>query len=289
VPEPLFHSQTAFVLKQYIAQPSQAVMLTGPNGIGKLTAARYLAAGLLQVDSARLDLHPYLKIVTPDKPESMTIEQVRELQHYLTLKVPGVQDHHTSRVVILENAHLLTLDAQNALLKTLEEPPEKTVILLTVAVEQSLLPTVRSRLQTLPIMQPPKEQLTAYFTEQDYPVDAVIKALRIGGNLPGLITALLQQDTEHPLLAATETARNVLQATRFDRLAQIDELSKNKVKLLDTLSILQHMAETALKQQPALPAQERWSLILLNCHNAQAALLKNAQPKLVLINLMLSL
>ncbi len=281
------HPSLQIKIDQIIAQPSHAVLLTGPSGVGKAAVAKQIATGLLQTNA--LEKHPYFRLITPDKPESMSIEQVRELQHYLTLKVPGVRDHHTSRVVIVENAHLLTLDAQNAFLKTLEEPPEKTVLLLTASVEQALLPTVRSRLQTLQIVQPTKNQIEAHFIDRGYDKDAIAKSLRIGGRLPGLVEALLTDDKEHPLLIATESARKLLQATRFERLAQVDELSKNKVGTLNTLSILQHMAETALKQQPALAAQEKWATILQSSHQAQGALLKNGQPKLVLTNLMFSL
>jgi DNA polymerase-3 subunit delta' len=286
----VIHPRLEVLLDQFVRNPGHAVVLTGPSGIGKLTIARVLAAGLLQTDT--LDKHPYFKTISPDKPESMSIEQVRELQHYLTLKVPGVRDHHTSRVVVIENAHLLTLDAQNALLKTLEEPPEKTVLILTASVEQALLPTVRSRLQMLQVLQPTKEQIETHFQGLAFSDDAINRALRIAGRLPGLVNALLTNDTDHPLLTATDTARKLLQATRFERLAQVDELSKNRINALNTLNILQHMAETALKQpgsQPALAAQTKWANILRACHNAQAALLKNAQPKLVLTNLMLTL
>jgi DNA polymerase III delta prime subunit len=283
------HPRFQIQIDHFTAQPGHAVLLTGSSGLGKIAIAKLIAVGLLRTDTERLEKHPYFKIISPDKPESMSIEQVRELQHYLTLKVPGGHDHHTSRVVILENAHLLTLDAQNALLKTLEEPPEKTVLILTASVEQALLPTVRSRLQTLQVLPPTREQIESHFINNGYSSEVIAKALRIGGRLPGLIEALLINDTEHPLLVATDTARKLLQATRFERLAQVDELAKNKINTLNTLSILQHMAEITLKQQPSLAAQEKWAGILRSSHLTQAALLKNAQPKLALTNLMFSL
>jgi DNA polymerase III delta prime subunit len=283
------HPRLQVLIDQYIRQPGHAILLTGPSGIGKLTIACEIAAGLLKTDSNSLHKHPYFKIVVPDKSESMSIDQVRELQHYLTLKVPGVHDYHTSRVIVVENAHLLTLDAQNALLKTLEEPPAQTVLILTAAVEQALLPTVRSRVQLVQVPQPTKDQIESHFLSAGYDKEAITKALRIAGRLPGLMDALLTDNTSHPLLAATETARKILQSTRFERLTQIDELSRNRINTLNTLGILQLMAETALRQQPAPSAQDKWAKILKNCYQAQSALLKNAQTKLVLTNLMLSL
>ncbi len=86
------------------------------------------------------------------KPEnSIGIEEVRQIQSFLSRK-PIQSDHNT---VYIHNAHLLTLPAQHALLKTLEEPPGNSLIYLITSSPYSLLPTVLSRVQITNLPNPP--------------------------------------------------------------------------------------------------------------------------------------
>lgn len=78
------------------------------------------------------------------QPEtSIGIEDIRRLEKEIKLKPYS----HTHKVIILNEAHLLTLEAQNALLKTLEEPPDYLLIFLLTPDEDLLLSTIRSRCQ----------------------------------------------------------------------------------------------------------------------------------------------
>ena len=86
------------------------------------------------------------------KPEnSIGIEEVRQIQKFLSRK-PIRDDKNT---VIVREAHLLTIPAQNALLKTLEEPPGNSLIYLITSSPYSLLPTVLSRVQITNFPNPP--------------------------------------------------------------------------------------------------------------------------------------
>ena len=79
--------------------------------------------------------------INPDT--SIGIEEVRQIQHFLSRK--PIQSE--SNTVIVHQAHLLTVPAQNALLKTLEEPPGNSLIYLVTDFPDQLLPTVLSRVQ----------------------------------------------------------------------------------------------------------------------------------------------
>ena len=82
---------------------------------------------------------------------SIGIEEVRQIQKFLSRK-PIRDDKNT---VIVREAHLLTIPAQNALLKTLEEPPGNSLIYLITSSPYSLLPTVLSRVQITNLPNPP--------------------------------------------------------------------------------------------------------------------------------------
>lgn len=82
--------------------------------------------------------------INPDT--SIGIEEVRQIQHFLSRK-PIQSDQN---IVVIHQAHLLTVPAQNALLKTLEEPPGNSLIYLVTDFPDQLLPTVLSRIQLEP-------------------------------------------------------------------------------------------------------------------------------------------
>lgn len=87
-----------------------------------------------------LDSHliPQISLITLNPPH--TIATIRELGRRLNIKAYG-----KTRAVVIEDAHKMTHIAQNAFLKTLEEPPKDTIIILSSLSEDALLPTIRSR------------------------------------------------------------------------------------------------------------------------------------------------
>lgn len=134
---------------------AHAYLFVGPQGVGKTTTALEFAKALqcgLRADEACDQCRACRKVTERTHPDviwvepqgrQILVEQVRELQHRLMYKpLEGVR-----RVAILQNAQELNLQAANALLKVLEEPPGDTVMVLLADSESSLLPTVVSRCQ----------------------------------------------------------------------------------------------------------------------------------------------
>jgi DNA polymerase III subunit delta' len=136
-------------------QTAQSYLFSGVEGIGKLLVAiefacmlncsRYCQTGHFECnicDRIRKGNHPDVRIETPIKG-SFKIDRVRYLQSFL--KYSPVEA--LFRVIIIDDAHLINRAAQNALLKTLEEPPAGSIMILVTAKASYLLPTVRSRLR----------------------------------------------------------------------------------------------------------------------------------------------
>lgn len=144
------------------------LLFTGPPGVGKRSISRAFAAWLnCQKGSGASDAcggcppcrHTGagtltdLLIVHAGTKKEIGIDRARELRQFVHLEpVQGRQ-----RIAIVEEAERLTVAAQNALLKVLEEPPLRAAIWLTSSVPDALLPTVRSRCQRIPVPPLPVE------------------------------------------------------------------------------------------------------------------------------------
>src|SRR5690606_17555740 len=104
--------------------------------------------------------YPYLHIIDPADPY-IKIEEIRGLQQFLKLKVP--KRGGINRIVVIARAERMRHEAQNALLKTLEEPPAGTMLILTAETSERLLPTIVSRCQELAILPVSLKQAENYF------------------------------------------------------------------------------------------------------------------------------
>ncbi|MBI2451287.1 MAG: hypothetical protein HYV52_03095 [Parcubacteria group bacterium] len=114
---------------------AHSYFFSGEASSGKLTMAEFFARTLLK--SENLSNNPDFKII--DK-NSVGIDDIRDLINFLTFK-----SYQNFKVAIINNAELMSHEAQSAILKTLEEPAPKTVLILTSSSPSGLLPTILSR------------------------------------------------------------------------------------------------------------------------------------------------
>jgi DNA polymerase-3 subunit delta' len=129
------------------ANPASAYLFLGPSDLGKSTIALSFARALMAGgNSAQAGFNSDLHILEPlEGKQSISINQVRDL--IKTLNLSSFLDSY--QIGIIKEAELLSQEAQSALLKTLEEPQEKVIIILLAASDDSLLPTILSRVQKL--------------------------------------------------------------------------------------------------------------------------------------------
>ncbi len=296
--EIILHEQTGQHLARFVSQPSHALLLVGPSGVGKQCVAEDVARQLLGLESTEaLYAYPYFTSVIPAKDKSsIGIEAVRDLQQFVKLKLPvtSTMSEQAWRIILITDAQTLTGEAQNAILKLLEEPPRQTIFLLTSASEQALLPTIRSRTQQVSIHPPSQTDIARHYNQLGFSDEDFVRAYMLSGGLPGLLNALLRQD-EHPLKAAVQTARTLLQSTQFERLCMVDELAKKKPETLQILFVLQHMARAAMEQGAkasdgsAAKRIQQWHRVLRAAYEAEKSYAVSGQAKLTLTNLMLAL
>src|SRR5580658_6704988 len=134
---------------------AHAYIFSGTRGVGKTTTARILAKALNcskgptaepcgECDSCReIAAGSSLDVLEIDAASNRGIDQIRELREMVRYVAAGGR----YKVVILDEAHQLTDEASNALLKTLEEPPEKVIFILATTQPEDLADTIKSRAQ----------------------------------------------------------------------------------------------------------------------------------------------
>jgi DNA polymerase-3 subunit gamma/tau len=134
---------------------AHAYIFSGARGVGKTTAARILAKAMNCVqgptatpcgvcDSCKeITAGNSLDVIEIDAASNRGIDQIRELREMVRYAPAASR----SKVVILDEAHMLTGEASNALLKTLEEPPDRVIFVMATTQPEDLEDTIRSRSQ----------------------------------------------------------------------------------------------------------------------------------------------
>jgi DNA polymerase-3 subunit delta' len=187
------HSDAWAQLGARRAQLPHALLISGQRGIGKFDLARRFAESLLcesPTDSAQAcgvcvacgwlaqGNHPDFRLLQPDtlaeaepegaepgskkKPSSqITIAQVRALDDFLHVGT----HRHGARIILVNPAEAMNRPTANSLLKSLEEPIAGTLFILVSSEPARLLPTIRSRCQSLPVAQPEARRSEAWLLQ----------------------------------------------------------------------------------------------------------------------------
>jgi DNA polymerase III subunit delta' len=154
------------------ARMTHAWLFTGPPGSGRSNSARAFAAALVcptggcgtcpQCRTALVGSHPDVTLVRTAQL-SIKVDEVRELVRKAALSPAGSR----WQVIVIEDADRLTEQAADALLKSLEEPAERTVWLLCAPTVEDVVPTIRSRARLLVLRTPPPAAVARVLMERD--------------------------------------------------------------------------------------------------------------------------
>lgn len=247
------------ISKSLASNRTQAYLLTGPQHTGRATAARMLAQTFnclgedrpcgtcLQCRRIAAAIHPDIQTVTIGTSDDgatrrdISVDQVREVEQSISL----APYEGRRRVVIVDPAELMNDQAQNAFLKSLEEPPPHVVFILVTSDPSRILETVRSRCTVVP------------FTL--VPAADIIAALEAQGVDPARAALLARLASGRPGWAITAAANPAFLEARDQALARARTLPSAGMK--ERFDVAQTVAESFRKnRQEALTGLDEWVL-----------------------------
>jgi len=208
---------------------AHAIIYTGPEGVGKTNFAHAFVHRLFCkrpvnnqacgcCDACHLlniNHHPDLKLIAPaEGKQIISIDQIRELIEYQNLTPHSAP----KKVAVIEHAEMLNVNASNSLLKTLEEPPASSLLILLTHHPDRLLPTIRSRCQRVEFTSPDFQQALMWLMPQV-------------NNDQSLATSLLALASNAPLKALSYAANNMIDQrnTIFESMQGLNQGKLNPV------------------------------------------------------------
>ena len=258
------HSKTIGDLKDLSTRGvlGHGYIFHGPSMVGKRTVAtafaRFLETGVFEalddhsvLQDAKLIDMDFMKTLDKDTKDSIGIDAVREIRNFLWQK-PNVSQRRT---LIIDDAELLTNEAQNALLKITEEPPASALLILVTSDVESILPTIVSRLPKIYFGTVEEKEIKKWLLDSAFAAKALGK--------PGLGWRLKHDEDFRESLTAAEKFLKAPVASRKEMIKKIIEPDDFSLRnFLDAVII------TLAWEKPSKAKAELWHKALALQHSA---------------------
>jgi len=277
---------------------SHAYCFVGSESVGKRAVAEYIAGRLLGVEKSELNknadfisIEQIINEKTGKLRKDISIEQIRELITRLYSRA-FVKDGY--KIAIIDQAELMSRGASNALLKTLEEPKEKTILFLTTIDESKLLPTIQSRCQMIYFSPVPTELIKIFLESKD--IDSALArdlALQAHG-MPGMaISWYTDKELYETYKKEIERFRSLQGKNFYEKLQAVEELFGDKTDHIMARENLQKILDIWQLQlhEQIVDGKLKNSLVAINedIKKAKDLLSQNVHPRLLVEHILLQI
>ena len=293
------HTQTLASLEHDLLNDNvaHAYLFTGPEKVGKFRVAKAVSKILqcpnnfchtcptcLQIEKKS---HPDT-IELEDDGESIKIQEVREIIARLSMT-----SQSRYKILLIQNIGRLTDEAANCLLKTIEEPPEKTIFLFTAGQLREIMPTIASRMRLIHFKKLQddvlREALQSLYPQTDGLTMDEVLLLSLGRS--GRAVQLLSDPEAFQELQALYRHIQFLdeKASLATRLQAMGEIVADPHKLKNFLNLLTHYFRRIMLEAPAGYKKNHAMATIESIQKVINMLEQNVNPRLLLENLMMSL
>ncbi|MFA6131216.1 MAG: AAA family ATPase [Patescibacteria group bacterium] len=264
---------------------AHAYLFSGPAHIGKTLIARCFAAEMLGVDEKSLDYHPNYYFVdfpidekTGEPKKHIDIESIREARDRMNLSTfDGGR-----KILIVNHADTMTIGAQNALLKTLEEPKGDALIILLASMPKILLPTIVSRAVHLRFFPVSTQSILEGLGDEGKKIASLIETYALGR--PGIAKSLLDAEEHEIVLEELQSAKDFLASPLAKRFGMIQGLIKkaDPAFIMKTIVTWRLELHALLLQELNTPQSEKSAKALLALDEAEESIRRNGNVPLAL-------
>ncbi len=273
-----------------------AIIIEGDFGTGKHTLANFLSTAIVCANAnspcfnchnchlAEINSHPDITIISPEEnKKNISVSQIRNLRNEAFIKPHQAQ----KRVFIIDCAHTMNEQSQNALLKVLEEPPKTVMFILISESKASLLDTIISRCVTLTLNAP--EFLVAFdylksktAFSQELIKDALESEKNNIGRALNILNGVASSKTEE---AAKSYLAAAINGDQFTMLKTVMPFSKNRIDANNFIKDLKYLIAKSIRKSPKSSLSKSLVLLYSQMPEFEDSLLTNINLNLLFCNL----
>ena len=250
----LAHNQVLQRLEGLVSRQKlpNSLLFVGAESVGKYKTSLALSQYILcesqsacghcpSCQRVHNEQHESLKIIKPEGGQ-IKVSQAREMVRFFSQKL-GPKEY---KVIIVDEAEKFNVQSSNALLKTLEEPPQNCFVILVTHSLYKLLVTIRSRCQIFRFGNLNKEQIKKIKPVEDWLVD-------FGDNNLNKIEQLTDSENQQVYMSLAESIASLTSGNYVNSLKKIEAYIKSKEQRFVLIQSLQHLVKNSIKRKLKLP------------------------------------
>ncbi len=270
----IYSKNTLDKINDISKHPPQLLILVATHGSAKETILETIAQNITSITNI-------INIKPLEGKKTIGINQLREIKNssFLTKRDPVV--------IIIPDAELLTIEAQNSMLKLLEDTPRNLHIFMSISAENKILNTIRSRAHYWRLVNPSEREIIDYYSHED--IKLIEQAMMVTGKKTRYLDEYIKGENRQSNI---ELAKEILSEKKFERLQRINFLTKDTKLIYELIESIIIICKAAIKMsanQNNIQKVSPWNARLDECLKAVSLLDSSVQPKLVLTRLFMVL